>query len=145
MCYNKYVIKDRFKSLKPKGIDTMEKNTATTKLTKAQKFAILAELPEVKSNPTLSEFIAHELELLAKKNTTARKPTATQIANEALKISILESMEVGAKYTISDLIKTVPECADLSTSKVSAVVRQLRDEGKVVRIEDKRKVYFSLV
>ena len=38
--------------------DTMANNTtSTTKLTKAQKFAILAELPDVKNNPMLTEFI----------------------------------------------------------------------------------------
>ena len=47
-------------------------------------------------------------------------------------------------YTITDIIKSVPECADLTNQRVSALVRQLKDEGKVVRTEDKRKAYFSL-
>ena len=143
MCYNLNVTKDRFKSLKPKGIDTMA-NTTTPKMTKAQKFAIIADLPEVKSNPMLSEFIAHEMELLSKKNSAEKKPTATQQANEVLKTAIANGMEVGVKYTITDLIKNIPECAELTTSKVSAVVRQMVDAGVVVRTEEKRKAYFSL-
>jgi hypothetical protein len=47
-------------------------------------------------------------------------------------------------YTITDIIKTVPECADLTNQRVSALMRQLKDEVKVVRVEDKRKAYFAL-
>ena len=114
----------------------------TKKMTKAQMFK------QIKDNYPLTsaevEFIDHELALLAKKNSAEKKPTAQQTANEAIKAAILEGMAEGAKYTITDLIKNVPECADLTNQRVSALVRQLVDEGKVVRSEDKRKAYFSL-
>ena len=48
-------------------------------------------------------------------------------------------------YTITDLMKKVPECAELSNQRVSALVRQLIDAGKVERIEEKRKAYFRKV
>jgi DNA-binding transcriptional regulator GbsR (MarR family) len=48
-------------------------------------------------------------------------------------------------YTITDLIKAIPEIADLSNQRVSAIVRQLKDEGAVERIEEKRKAYFRKV
>ena len=118
---------------------------ANQKLTKAQKYAMLKELAEVKANPTLVEFIDHELELLAKKNSAEKKPTAQQTANEGIKSAIVEGMEVGKKYTITDLIKSIPECADLTNQRVSNLVRQLISEGKVVRSEEKRKAYFSKV
>ena len=51
------------------------------KVTKREKFEMLMAISEVNSNPVLSEFIAHELELLAKKNTSEKKPTAVQVAN----------------------------------------------------------------
>jgi predicted transcriptional regulator len=53
-------------------------------------------------------------------------------------------MVEGTKYTITDLIKNVPECADLTNQRVSALIRQLVDDKVVVRTEDKRKAYFSL-
>ena len=118
---------------------------ANQKLTKAQKYAMLKELAEVKANPTLVEFIDHELELLAKKNSAEKKPTAQQTANEGIKSAIYEGMESGKKYTITDLIKSIPECADLTNQRVSNLVRQLISEGKVVRSEEKRKAYFSKV
>ena len=118
--------------------------TTPTKLTKAQKFAMLRDIPAVAENPMLVEFIDHELELLAKKNSSEKKPTATQVANEGLKLAIVEGMESNRLYTVTEITKSIPECADLTTSKVSALLRQLREEGKVVRIEDKRKALFRL-
>ena len=114
------------------------------KMTKMEKFTMLADLPAVKENPVLSEFVAHEMELLTKKNVGEKKPTAQQTANAGIQTAILEGLEVGEKYTITDIIKTIPECADLTNQRVSALVRQLVDSGKMVRIEDKRKAYFSL-
>jgi DNA-binding transcriptional regulator GbsR (MarR family) len=54
-------------------------------------------------------------------------------------------MIVGQKYTITDLMKSVPELADLSNQRVSALVRQLKDADLVVRTEEKRKAYFEKV
>ena len=47
-------------------------------------------------------------------------------------------------YTITEIIKTVPECADLTNQRVSALMRQLIEAKLVVRVEDKRKAYFTL-
>ena len=82
-------------------------------------------------------------EQFVKKNSAERKPTATQTENAGLKVAILDAMEEGKQYTITDLMKSVPELADLSNQRVSAIVRQLKDEGEVVREEIKRKAYFS--
>lgn len=90
-------------------------------------------------------FVEHELELLAKKNSAEKKPTAVQVANEGIKTDILEAMESGKKYTITDLMKSVDACADLSNQRVSALVRQLVADGSVERTEEKRKAYFSKV
>ena len=114
------------------------------KMTKMQKFEMLSKLDAVKSNPVLSEFVAHEMELLSTKNSAEKKPTAQQTANAGIQTAILENMEVNRLYTITEIIKSVPECADLTNQRVSALIRQLVDAGKVVRTEDKRKAYFSL-
>ena len=88
-------------------------------------------------------FIDHEIELLEKKNSADKKPTAQQVANKSTQEAILANMADGQMYTITDLIKTVPECADMTNQRVSALVRQLVTDGAVVRIEDKRKAYFK--
>lgn len=80
-----------------------------------------------------------------KKNSAERKPTATQTENVGLKVAILEGMESGKAYTIGDLMKEIPALADLTNQRVSALVRQLKDEGLVTREEIKRKAYFTKV
>ena len=119
--------------------------TSTSKITKAQKYAMLRAIPAVAENAMLVEFIDHELELLSKKNSAEKKPTAQQTANEGIKTAILNGMESGKAYTITDLIKSVPECADLTNQRVSALMRQMVESGAVVRTEDKRKAYFTKV
>lgn len=114
------------------------------KMTKKDYFNTLLTIEAVSSNADLVAFINHELELLDRKNSGEKKPTATQLANDGIKNAILESMELEKLYTITDFIKNVPECAELSTPKVSALVKQLKDAGIVVRVEEKRKAYFKL-
>jgi predicted RNA-binding protein (virulence factor B family) len=116
------------------------------KVTKREKFEMLKALSEVKANPMLTEFIDHELELLAKKNASEKKPTAQQMANEGLKDVILNVLtENGGQMTITDIQKATEELAELSNQRISALVRQLKDDGKVERVEDKRKAYFKAI
>lgn len=115
----------------------------TKKMTKREMYEM------IKANHNLSAdeiaFIDHELELLAKKNSAEKKPTAVQVANEGIKADILDGMEIGKKYTITDLMKEIPACAELSNQRVSALVRQLVTDGAVERTEEKRKAYFHKV
>ena len=119
--------------------------TSTPKLTKAQKFAMLRAIPAVAENAMLVEFIDHEVELLTKKNSADKKPTAQQVANAGIATAIIEGMEPNRLYTVTEVIKSIPACADLTNQRVSALFRQLVEAGKVKRTEDKRKAYFSLV
>ena len=113
------------------------------KMTKAQMFA------QIKANYSLTEdevaFIDHELDLLARKNASEKKMTPTQVANEGVKTAIYDGMEANRLYTITEIIKEIPECAEMTNQRVSALVRQLKDENKVERIEEKRKAYFRKV
>ena len=114
------------------------------KITKRERFESLLNMVEVQADPDMVKFIEHELELLAKKNASDKKPTAQQVANGAIKQAIVDGMERDRFYTITDIQKSVPECADLSNQKISALVRQLKDDGVITKTEDKRKSYFSL-
>ena len=80
---------------------------------------------------------------LAKKSSAERKPTATQRENVGFKDAIVSALGDG-KYTITDIIKSVPEVSALSNQRVSALVRQLVADGILKREEIKRKAYFSL-
>lgn len=116
------------------------------KVTKREKFEMLKALSEVQANPMLMEFIDHELELLEKKNSADKKPTAQQVANEGLKQTIMDVLtENGGLMTVTDVQKSCDGLAELSNQRVSALLRQLKDDGKVERVEDKRKAYFKAV
>lgn len=111
------------------------------KMTKRDYFtAILEKYPLTAEEKA---FVEHELELLAKKNASDKKPTAQQTANEAIKSAILDGMTSGRFYTVTEIQKEIPECAELSNQRVSALLRQMVG-NEIVRTEDKRKAYFSL-
>ena len=119
--------------------------TTSKKLTKRDYFnAILSKYPLTDAEKA---FVEHELELLAKKNSAEKKPTAVQVANEGIKSAIVEGMEPNKLYTVTDIIKSIPECAELTNQRVSALVRQMYDcaEPVIERIEEKRKAYFRVI
>lgn len=114
------------------------------KMTKREMFE------QIKANYPLTAdevaFIDHELELLARKNSSEKKPTAAQVANEGIKQVILRVLtENGDLMTVTDVQKSCAELSDLSNQRISALLRQMRDDGKVERVEDKRKAYFKAV
>ena len=93
------------------------------------------------------EFLEKRIEVTEKKNASKggeKKLTKEQEQNEVYKTEILGSMEVGKSYTISDMLKMFACCETLSQNKVNALVKQLKDSGKVVRTEVKGKAYFTL-
>ena len=114
------------------------------KMTKKDYFFMLLNIADVQENEDLVNFINHEIELLNKKNSTEKKPTAKQIENSEICTAILEGMEDGKLYTITDLIKTIPCCAELSNQRVSALVRQMLG-ASLERVEEKRKAYFRKI
>ena len=122
-------------------------NTSTTrKPTKRDRFNALLAIPAVAENADLVDFINHEIELLDKKNTAERKPTAKQVENAEFKSDILAWMEPATQYAAADVVKGVPSivAAGLSANRVTAMLTQLVNDGSLVRTEDKRKNFYSL-
>ena len=122
--------------------------TSTPKMTKAQKFALLKSIPAVAENAMLVEFIDHEVELLTKKNSTEKKPTAKQTANEGIKDEVLKFMgeDPTRLFTVTELTKEVPNLPeDMSVNRMTALLRQLKNAGLVERTEDKRKALFRII
>lgn len=65
-----------------------------------------------------------------------------QTTNSAIKQGILDFMVHGNLYCVSELLEQCPACAGLPNQRVSAMLRQLREESKLERVETVRKVYF---
>jgi hypothetical protein len=100
--------------------------------------AIISKTEGVLSQGEL-DFLKQRAELHAKKN-ASRKPTKAQAENEAIKTKILALLEDGKFYTITEIQKAM---GLESNQKTSALVRQLKDGGAVVRSEVKGKAYFA--
>ena len=114
------------------------------KMTKAQMFA------QIKANHPLTEdevkFIDHEQELLAKKNSAEKKPTAQQTENKRIANAIVAhlSAEPHRLFTITEIIKECPACAGLTNQRVSAIIRGMIGTS-VERVEEKRKAFFRIL
>lgn len=120
-------------------------NSNAKKLTKRDYFKILkGAYPETASNyDEVMAFIDHELELLDRKNSSDKKPTVNP-ENEKIKVALIEGMEDNRIYTITELIKEIPACAELTNQKVSAIVRTMLGET-IERLEEKGRAYFRKI
>ena len=86
------------------------------------------------------------VEQLDKKNASPKKLTAQQIKNEELKEVIVKFLADNADtgFTVSDLLKTVPELEGDSNQHVSALMRQTVQAGSVEKYSEKRRTYFKI-
>lgn len=123
----------------------------TKKITKTDRFNTLLTFAEVQADPEMVDFINHEIELLAKKNSGERKPTAKQtekLAHDAdLRRAIVDEMEMNTLYSAGDLIKTLPTLSaepGLSVAKVSYLMRDLLADKSVEKVIDKRHTFYRL-
>lgn len=81
-------------------------------------------------------------ERMARKSTSS-KPTKTQVANEGVKEKILEVLlRAGERMTCGAITSAVE--GDYSSQKISALLRQLVEGGKVVKTMKKKVAYFEL-
>ena len=111
------------------------------KITKKEMFTMIKA--QVKDNAEMVAFIDHEIELLDKKASN-KKATKTQEANVGIKSTILAVLEGGKPMTVTEMQGASAELGELSNQKVSALVRQLVEAGKVVKTIDKKVSRFSL-
>ena len=92
----------------------------------------------------LAEKLAHEIELLGKKN-SPDKPSPVQEANKQMSEELYENMEAGKPYTVTDLTKTVSPAIGLNISKVRPWLTPLMNDGRVKREEIKGKAVFTKI
>ena len=124
---------------------------ANTKITKTQRFEDLSALihgEPVKYGTTIEDadaFIAHEMELLSKKNSGERKETDTQRANAKYRQLIAEFLAVQTEgRTCTEIAKGVSELSDFNNQKVAALMRQMVEDGTVRKATVKGKSLFFM-
>lgn len=124
-----------------------------TKLTKREALISIKEL--VAERPELVEFCDHEIELLDRKN--ANRSTSSKMAgiNEEIKNLLVEELaKIGKPVTISELLQNevireytyeeAKEVKHITNQKVTAIFNKLVVAKELVKVADKKKVYFSI-
>ena len=113
-------------------------------MTKREMFNAIAEVAEVKANEEMVAFIKHEIELLDNRK-SGKGLTKTQKENEVLMANIeADLIRIGDRVTVSDLITNSEDLSGLSNQKVSALLRKMVEDKKVVKTIEKKKAYFSV-
>lgn len=114
----------------------------TNKMTQRDYFKEIITLAEANDREDIKEFAEGRIAVLDKKAGN-KKPTKTQEENEVLKGVILNALtEEGV--TVSELQAKDETLSGLSNQRVSALLRQMIADGKVAKVVDKKKSYFSL-
>lgn len=112
-------------------------------MTKREMFAEIRNL--VSDNAEMVAFIDREIELLNRKASSPRKPTATQVENAGFKENILEALESADKpVSIRELCEICPSLEGLTNQRITHLLTDLRKAGKVARNYVKKVAYFSL-
>ena len=121
------------------GIDII-KNTKPTK-----KGMFVEILKVVEGNEDMVNFINHEIELLDRKK-SSNSESKTQIENKAIKEKIVNALtQVAREVTITELQSVNEDMASYSNQKLSALLKQLVEDGLVERVEDKKKAFFKAI
>ena len=92
----------------------------------------------------LVAFCEDRIEKLSRKSASgSKKPTKTQVENEGIKDTIVNVLTELDTPTTATAIATDPR-VNVSNQKVTALLKQLVTDGRVIRTEDKGKAYFSV-
>ena len=114
------------------------------KMTQKDYFNAIIEVLNEVGREDLVNFCYDRIEKLSRKSASgSKKPTKTQVENEGIKNTIVEVLTELDVPTSVTTIATDPRVG-VSNQKVTALLKQLKEEGRVVRTEEKGKVYFSV-
>ena len=102
----------------------------------------LKVLAEDAGRKDLVDFCEKEIEKLTNRKTSQTK---NQKENEGIKETILEVLTgLDEPVTVTDFLKADERVAEYSNQKVSALMKQLVDAGKVEKVVDKKRSYFKI-
>ena len=87
------------------------------------------------------KFMEHEMELVSRKRSSGNsKPTAKQAEQDAMREKILAFLRENGTSTATD----IQNALSMSNQRVNGLMRPMIKAGKIIRTEDKKKVYFSI-
>ena len=112
-------------------------------MTKREMFAEIRNT--VIDNAEMVAFIDHEIELLNRKSASPKKPTKTQMENDAFKAVIVDYLtEVDAPKTIKELQAEVAELDGLTNQRITHMLTDLVKVGKLTKEYVKKTPYYSI-
>lgn len=112
-------------------------------MTKREMFAEIRNA--VIDNAEMVAFIDHEIELLNRKSTSPKKPTKTQMENDAFKAVIVDYLtEVDASKTIKELQTEVAELNGLTNQRITHMLTDLVKTGTLTKEYVKKTPYYSI-
>ena len=122
---------------------------AEKKITKKMVVEMMLADEKIVANEVFKAYLENELELLKKKSEN-KKATKNQEANVAIKTDMLEVMAHMAPSTATEIMNAVKSIdtekyATLTNQRVSALLRQLIEDNKVIKSIDKKVSKFALV
>ena len=115
----------------------------SVKVTKLQVVERMLATESIVANAEFKAYLENEKALLEKKRDN-KKATKTQTENVAVKALILEVLAEKSGVTITEIQSAREELKALSNQKISALVKQLKDNGEVIKTVEKGKSLFSL-
>lgn len=87
--------------------------------------------------------LQHEIDLLDKKASTPRKPTATQVENESLRAELLSFLvSVDTLKSIKEIQEECSTFAELSNQRMSHLLSALVNDDKVEKTYVKKTPYY---
>ena len=114
------------------------------KITKREVITMMLSDETIKHNEMYVTYLEHELELLDNKKAN-KKATKNQEENVGYMKTILGVLAQSEKgLTVTEIMKSDDELSELSNQRVSALLRKLIDEDKVVRATEGRRAIFSV-
>ena len=121
---------------------------AEKKITKKMVVEMMLADEKIVANEVFKAYLKNELELLKKKSEN-KKATKNQEANVAIKTDMLEVMAHMAPSTATEIMNAMKSVdtekyATLTNQRVSALLRQLSEDNKVVKSVDKKGSKFAL-
>lgn len=113
-------------------------------MTKREVINAMLATEVIAQNEDFSSYLTHELELLDNKaKSRAKAQTKANEAMEALKEAVFA--EIGTEgETVTEILARI-DIAEISTSqKLTAVLTKLVDTGKVKKVKEGKKSFYSI-
>jgi len=112
-------------------------------MTKKEMFAEIRKA--VISNEEMVAFIDHEIELLNRKSNSPKKPTKTQMENDAYKATIVEYLTMAdAPKSIKEMQAEITDFATLTNQRITHLLTDLVNAKTITKEYVKKTPYYFI-